>query len=393
MASVKEQIITGLNKLVPSFNRILIIGNKGLACNAVELANYISDRYDFPVYFAVSDEFRPYAKELLSPNIRLVAYSRNFFQIVILLCRYFSSKYIFSTHGYNYGSSKEQMLINVWHGAGHKRIRLLRGDSGVPADMTVATSKLSKEMFSKFFGVPVESIFISGYPRNDLMLRAKQDNYSIKTKMNPSLNDYDKVLFWMPTFRRSSAKSTPKVEGLTAEKIFHIKNFNINQFNAILKKHNTLCLVKPHYLYLFNDEIANLNNVKSIDDEWIHKQGITLYHLLACTDALITDYSSVMIDYTLLEQPIFCLATDLEEFKKTQGLYFDDYENWVPTKLLQKQADFFDALEKFLSTGKDPHEVKRKKIRDLYFKYQDANSAQRIAEYVLGPPASSTVIR
>jgi CDP-glycerol glycerophosphotransferase (TagB/SpsB family) len=389
MASVKRQIVTGLNKLLPKFNRILIADNKKLACNAVELANYISDQYKIPIYFAVSNGYKLHAKKLLSPNIRLVTYSGSLFKFIALTC-----KYMFSTHGFHYGSSKKQMLINVWHGAGHKRIRLSRGtgESGIPADMTVATSELSKKMFSEFFGIPIESVFISGYPRNDLMLRAKQDKCSIKTKMNPPLNDYNKILFWMPTFRRSSATSWPTDERLSADETFHIPDFNVDRFNGILKKHNALCLVKPHYRYLLNDEPARPSNVKSIDDKWIHKQGITLYHLLACTDALITDYSSVMIDYTLLEQPIFCLAVDLEEFKKTQGLYFDDYENWVPTKLLQNQADFFDTLEKFLSTGKDPHEVKRKKIRDLYFKYQDAKSARRIAEYVLGPPASSAVI-
>jgi CDP-glycerol glycerophosphotransferase (TagB/SpsB family) len=382
MPKVKRQIVPELNKLLPKFNRILIVGNKKLPCNAVELANYISNQYKIPIYFAVSNEFRTYAKKLLSPNIRLVTYSGNSFKFIAL-----TSKFVFSTHGFNYGSSKKQMLINVWHGVGHKRIRLSReqGENGIRADVTVATSELSKKMFSEFFGVPAESVLISGYPRNDLMLRAKQDKWSIKTKRIPALNNYDKVIFWMPTFRRISATSNPIDEKLAADEIFHVQNFNVTQFNNILKKHNTLCLVKPHYRYLLNDEQPKLTNIKSIDDEWIYKQGITLYHLLACTDALITDYSSVMIDYTLLEQPIFCLATDLEEFKKTQGLYFDDYENWVPTKLFQNQTDFFEALEKFLLTGKDPHEVKRKKIRDVYFEYQDTNSAQRITEYVLGP--------
>jgi CDP-glycerol glycerophosphotransferase (TagB/SpsB family) len=387
MPSIERRIAIGLNKLVPKLNRVLIVGNESLPSNAVALANYMSDQYDIPVYFAVSNEARPYANELLSPDIRLVTYSNKLFQRIVLFSKYFSSKYIFSTHGFHFGSSKKQTLVNVWHGVGHKRLRLARGqgENGMPADMTVATSELSKKMFSEFFGVPADSVFISGYPRNDLMLHAKQNRHSIKTKTNPPLNDYNKILFWMPTFRRSSVKRNPVGKKLSAGEIFHVQNFNVNQFNDILKKHNTLCLVKPHYMYSFNEGIANMDHVKSIDDDWIHKQGITLYHLLACTDALITDYSSVMVDYTLLEQPIFCLATDLEEFKKMQGLYFDDYENWVPTKLLENQTDFFDALEEYLCTGKDPYEAKRKKIRDVYFQYQDDNSAQRIAEYVVGP--------
>ena len=125
-----------------------------------------------------------------------------------------------------------------------------------------------------------------------------------------------------------------------------------------------------------------LSNVQVIDDHWIGAQGLSLYQLMACTDLLITDFSSVMIDYILMDQPVICFSTDFENYKKTQGVYFEDFENWLPTKLIQDQEGFFSLLTELLSTGADPYEEKRKKILDLYFTHQDADSTQRIVTHV-----------
>jgi CDP-glycerol glycerophosphotransferase (TagB/SpsB family) len=378
--TIKGLIREFLNKLLPKSNKVIIIDHGKGESNAIEVANYIHKHYNLPVFLSVNGEIKGYARNILNPGVRLV--NR---RSIALKFVYLTSKYIFTTHGSIIeGTPNGQLWVNIWHGVGHKRIRLTRGrgEKGIPADITVATSDLSKKMFSESFGVPAESIFISGYPRNDLMIRAKKNKSILKEKIEPSLHHYDQVIFWMPTFTRNDDNEILKNKNLSIDGIFQISDFNVEHFNDILMEYNTLCLIKPHYFYSQNNALAGLNNIMAIDDGWIHRQGITLYHLLACTDVLITDFSSVMIDYTLLGQPVICFSTDLDIFKKTQGLYFEDIENWLPTKLHQNEEEFFAYLESILSTGKDPFIKKREKIRDLYFTYKDDKSTERLIEYV-----------
>src|SRR5699024_6796563 len=233
-----------------------------------------------------------------------------------------------------------------------------------------------------FFGVAQNSVFISGYPRNDLMLRAQKRKEAIKNKVVPDLTAYDKILIWMSTFRRLENGNPDS--SMKLYNALNISGFDISAFNTKLEKNNALCLLKLHYYYSNVKGFGEFNHIKVIDDEWILRQGITLYHLLACTDILITDFSSVMTDYSLLDQPVICFSKDLEEFKKTQGLYFEDIENWLPTELLQNNDSFFSHLNELLAGKKDPYRGKRKENRDKFFKYKDSNSSRRLTERIFG---------
>jgi CDP-glycerol glycerophosphotransferase (TagB/SpsB family) len=387
--SIIYKIIIFLNKVLPKSNRVLVQDNFKGASNAIEIANYISEHYEYPVFYIVDKYFKPHAENLVSPNVRLLKRT----SLLFVLYRP-TSKYILSTHGFSImrTSGRNQFHVNLWHGVGHKKIRLSMGygEKGIPADITVATSELSRKMFSESFGVSQESVFISGYPRNDLMLRAQKEKQSAKANIKPALDNYDKVIIWLPTFRRKNNGKIIHEGKRDLGNPFNIKDFNTIRFSKLLKQQNTLCIFKPHYTFKANyyDESSNgpgnLDNILVIDDQWIYKQKITLYHLLACTDALITDFSSVMIDYSLLGQPIICFSSYLEEFKQNQGLYFENIENWLPTQLIQDEEEFFTSLELILSTGKDPYTGKRKKIRDLYFKYKDAKSSERLSKHIFG---------
>jgi CDP-glycerol glycerophosphotransferase len=374
---ISDQVYRLINKALPKYRRVMVMGDAKLETNALEVANYIRSHYNIHVYYMVAKKFRSSAQTFLLPGITLVNYPGLYFRYIQL-----TSKYIFSTHASTLGgSSKKQKFINVWHGVGHKKIRKLRGEAGIPADVTVATSAFTKTMFAECFDVPLQSVFISGYPRNDLMLRAKEERETLKKKLQPDLSKYAHVLIWMPTFRRGRSGDVLR-KGLEENNPFQVEGFDDVAFNALLAEKNALCIVKPHYYASENNRYNNLSNIMVIGNPWMVQQGITLYHLLACTDILITDFSSVMMDYILMDQPVICFSTDLEGFKSTQGLYFDDIENWLPTQLIQDQETFFRYLRQLLSSGEDPHKEKRNTLKDLYFTFSDADSTKRLVEHV-----------
>ena len=80
-----------------------------------------------------------------------------------------------------------------------------------------------------------------------------------------------------------------------------------------------------------------------IDDQWISERGVTLYQLVGSTDLLISDVSSVVIDYLLLDQPILCVSTDFEAYKKNRGFYFEAIEEWLPGPVLQQSGNVFQG--------------------------------------------------
>ena len=371
------QVYAALNKILPKYNQVLVIGSTKVESNAIETANYICANYDIPVYFALAEGYVNHVKKLLNPEIKLVSFSGISFRSV-----YLTSKYILSTNDIVIGPPVNgQMMVNIWHGIFYKNIRKLRNDPEIPATITVGTSPLTKKMFAEAFGVSPTSVFISGYPRNDMMLRAKSHAAELKGALTPDLSAYRKILIWMPTFRRSNDGSVLK-EGLERDNPFQVPSFNDQEFNRLLNAQDALCLIKPHYFGLDNVEYKKYSNIMVIDDEWIARQGITLYELIACTDALITDFSSVIIDYLLLDKPVLCFCKDLQEYKQNQGLYFPDIENYIPTEITQDESQFFGSVQSVLRDETDIHQEKRRRLKDLFFTYDDMKSSERLMEHV-----------
>ena len=56
---------------------------------------------------------------------------------------------------------------------------------------------------------------------------------------------------------------------------------------------------------------------------------IDIHHVLVGTDILITDYSSIPFEFSLLGKPMIFFAYDLDEYKETRG-FVEDYEKLVP---------------------------------------------------------------
>lgn len=383
MKKIKKSIFRFLNKLLPKFDRIVIVSSLKGESNAVEMANALAINVDKKVLFIVSKELKSYFKKVINNKINLIYFKTLSFYYALA-----TAKYVFFTHAEGstlVGSSKRQININIWHGVLYKNIRKLRGEKAILADISVGTSPLSQKMFSEAFGVPISSVVISGYPRNDVMIRSKRNKDIMLSRISPDLTRFSKILFWMPTFRRISGKEDSNGRyGLELTNPFQVTGFDIDRFNNLLKAQNAICLLKPHYFYLSDKKMKDYSNIVMIDDEWILKQGITLYHLLGCMDILISDFSSVIIDYILTDQPIVCFCSDLEEYKQTQGLYFEDYEKWLPTKLIQDQEDFFQYLGQLLIAETDPYQEKRMQLKKEFFTYHDDRSTERLIKHIFG---------
>jgi CDP-glycerol glycerophosphotransferase (TagB/SpsB family) len=365
------------NHLFKKSNRVLICEPSNIEANCIEVANFIVGNYKMPVALGLPAELMEYARMMVSPKVEVL--DKNSMRFKLL---YFTSKYIITAYGaFPRFFTKNQRVLNIWHGLPLKKIGMMRGVRGVPAHFTLATSELTKKTFVAAFGVSPESVIISGYPRNDILLRERIGKVALKNRLQGNLAGFDKIIIWLPTFRTDTV-TAHGINGVPVDNAFQIEGFDVSAFNDLLLKYNVCCIVKPHPLDVKRGDDHGQSNLRIISDEWLFKQGITLYHLTACSDILVSDISSIILDYLVLDQPVLCFSTDFEEYKAGRGYIYDDLENWLPGKLLRSQNEFSQYLEGILSSGIDPWEAKRKELKDVFFAYQGGDSTKRLLEQV-----------
>lgn len=140
-------------------------------------------------------------------------------------------------------------------------------------------------------------------------------------------------------------------------------------------------IIKPHpgqdlnYFSAFkNEHILVLTNSDFED------KNIELYEFLSITDSLITDYSSVYIDYLLTEKPIGFTIDDLEDYKNGLGFLIDNPKNYMPGQMIKTSSDFIDFIED-LNNDNDNYKDEREKMLNLFHNQKDGKSSERILKY------------
>jgi len=280
---------------------------------------------------------------------------------------YYRAKYVFCTHGV-FGLlklSQTNKIINLWHGMPLKGIGVFdKISDNTKADITVATSDYYRDIMAKSFRIDIEKVFLTGQPRNDLLFEMT-DFYSF---YGIEKDRYSKVGIWLPTYRRSFIGKL-REEGIFQENKISYLNFNdLESLDILLQQLKILIIIKIHPMdFLQTIEFPTYKNVlllKSLNS------NIQLYPLLGSTDFLLTDYSSVWIDYDILNKPIGFVMNDIEEYKNDRGLIFDDLENLLPGEILSNTDQLFNFIYNL--------DKVRYKSKNLFNKYKDNNSTARL---------------
>ncbi len=239
---------------------------------------------------------------------------------------------------------KGTIYINTWHGT---PIKYMGSDEYKidPSQMPVckydrqnAQSKFEADVFSRVFNIPYERMLVCGYPRNDILIsndRETQNKY--KEKLGLPLDK--KVILYAPTFReyeRDSARNCVLRPPIDFEK-----------WKKVLGD-DYVVLMRCHY------EVAKLLNV-GIDGEFVRdfSDYPTLNHLMLASDMLISDYSSIVFDYAILDRPIIVYTYDFETYKEKRGMYLDVREELIGGSVSEdellgiiKNLDKQEALKK-----------------------------------------------
>lgn len=209
--------------------------------------------------------------------------------------------------------------VMLWHGVGLKKVgyddkrandknkvlfrfpRLLPFLINERYDMVISTGELCSASFSTAFNIPLERIKATGFPRNDVFL---------KEGKSKEINSLYKVIY-MPTFRGGAGEQFD---------LFESFGFDASTVESTLSKNNIELWIRTHPVN--KPSSAFLENIK--DSQRIKISTVSdIYEEIDDYDCLITDYSSIMFDFSISKKPILFAPFDLERYlKKDREHYF-----------------------------------------------------------------------
>ncbi len=270
-------------------------------------------------------------------------------------------------------SGDDQTSFYLTHGTPMKSVRdYYSAPDGI--DFSISAAPGVSPIFSKEFNIPEERIFGLGFPRNDAFAKDIVD-------LNRFFNwNYKKIIIWYPTYRQAnnhyitlSGNSLP---------LIHNED-NAIKLNRTAEANNVLIIVKPHFAQdtsLIKD--LKLSNVLLINDDFFGENGITSYQLLAASDALITDYSSVYFDYTLRDKPIAVIWEDIEEYQKFPGFALDLTYYLKGAEKIYRIEELCSFVES-VANDEDPLREERREIRDVCNYSTDGNNTKRVVDFIV----------
>ncbi|MER2108127.1 MAG: CDP-glycerol glycerophosphotransferase family protein [Solibacillus sp.] len=218
-----------------------------------------------------------------------------------------------------------------------------------------------------------------GFPRNDDLFSADQSQKDYVASIFEGFDQQSKLVVWLPTLRHDVSGRNDLVD---EQDSFSVVNIDfIEKLNAFLKDNNTFILIKPHPiqdLTKFND--VNTSNIKVILDTDLFQQQLELHHLLGCSDALITDYSSIYFDYLLLNKPVAFTHGDKGNYKL--GFLYDNLDELLAGAIINTNEQFFQFLISIVDDV-DDYAEQRAKVNKLFNTYQDGKATERVYNFIL----------
>ncbi|NLL73013.1 MAG: CDP-glycerol glycerophosphotransferase family protein [Clostridiales bacterium] len=276
----------------------------------------------------------------------------------------------------------ETTYIQTWHGTPLKKLALdldaiyMAGESDLLEykknfyenvqtwDYLISQNNYSSGIFRKAFGFDKEILEI-GYPRNDMLFHNNNIEELKKIKERLGLPLDKKVILYAPTWRdnefhgKERYKFNPKLD-----------------FSLLMEEleNDTVLIVKYHYLVM--DQI-DWTPYEGFIYSYDMSYDISLLYLVS--DMLITDYSSVMFDYSILKRPMLFYCYDLDEYKDSlRGFYFDFIKE-APGPIVKSSSKLIQAIKEYdYNMYRDKYEA----FTNKYNHADDGNASGKIVSLI-----------
>lgn len=239
-------------------------------------------------------------------------------------------------------------LLNSWHGSAIKKIGLDIIDKQevftLPKKekknknkrkssenfLFLAQSEHDVFVWQRAFHIKKDNISTIGLPRNDELYKKNKPEIinDLKSKLGFPLDK--KIIMYAPTFRDYQKKDgkyfvfSPPIDFKKWEKEL------ANKYVILFRAHPSVV------------EIMDIREEDTFVKDFSSYSNVN--DLMLISDIMISDYSSILFDYSILERPILCFAYDYDTYATERGLYFDIREA-LDSKELREEQDLLNAIK------------------------------------------------
>lgn len=214
-----------------------------------------------------------------------------------------------------------------------------------------------------------------GAPRNDFLLTATPaDKKQIRQQLGLPENGRPVVLY-APTWRGSLSGPDSGLESVLAD----LKALQALDCTLVFRGH-----------HLVERQLQQLDS----PGVYLAPQAIDTSRVLAVTDVLVTDYSSILFDFLLTGQPLVLYGHDEDSYRAQRGLYFDLAD--MPSQICRTRAQLADTLTKTLQSLRNntwQPNAAYLQARQLYCPHDDGQATERVIEQFFQPDSLSAVLQ
>jgi CDP-glycerol glycerophosphotransferase len=200
-----------------------------------------------------------------------------------------------------------------------------------------------------------------GYPRNDRLAGATPaDSAAVRERLG--IRPHERVILYTPTHREWLPRG---------RQVLDVEAF------ADRLDPDTVLLVRAHYFYVAPDQQVQTRRGRIVD--------VSAYpvveDLYLAADVMMTDYSSAMFDFAVLDRPLVIYAPDWQAYRELRGVYFDLME-LPPGEVATTFSGLVDVFAGGSYASADAA-AKRARFRERFCYLDDGRAAERVVRRVL----------
>jgi CDP-glycerol glycerophosphotransferase (TagB/SpsB family) len=270
--------------------------------------------------------------------------------------------------------SRRTRLFNTWHGIPIKKISTQDADfhkrTSARSNLRemkrftgmFATSLGVAEIFARTFGLPLNRVYRTGQPRDDIMFAPTAPD--IATLYDPPLPPHRKRILYCPTYRwRRPVRLFPFVDR------------DDEALQRFLEAHEAVLFVRTHP----NDP----GGLTERDRRLVPMEGSLVpevNNVIPQIDVLVGDYSGIYYDSLLLDLPNIFLPYDQDEYARTPGFNIP-FDTIAAGPKPSSQVAFLDALTEALDHP-NAWAAERARVRAFIHEHTDGGATMRVLKII-----------
>jgi len=222
--------------------------------------------------------------------------------------------------------------------------------------MMVCPGQERVEMLAKVWNIPEEKLFMSGHPRNLPVYQMRVDKISPK-------------ILYAPTYRFNVEKEQELINNCIAA---------FDEIELLMKSLNASFVLRLHPHTWRNYKPKILNKIKNYSRISLDEEK-DIYPMLGSYAMIISDYSSIALDFALLKRPSIFLCPDYNWYIENEAGFNIDFKSYIPGPMTQNWGETLKCIAEYIKNPEKDAELREKVCSYFYdMSVNDEHNSERI---------------